>query len=179
MMLVFLIATAALLVSGHAAAFQPSVSHLASDSNGPEDIKKTLWGKYMNRSDELHLSFRLPGDTIPKAYNLRLFPNLRTLQVSGEVIIEVHIKNKTNTITLHAPSNLNISSILLSRKSNGQNIRITSIVITHETQQLRINVRSILEKYDLYTLHINFHYNISQLPHGFFGGRYLDGNVTK
>lgn len=179
-MLTFSIATAAFLISVHAAKFPPTVSNLASDSNGTEDIQKTLWGKYTIRSDELYSSFRLPGDTIPKAYNLKLFPNLQTFQVIGEVIIEVHIRNKTNTITLHAAPDLNISSIMLSRKNNGENVTITSVAVDSEKQQLRIKVNSILKKYDLYSLHINFHYHlITESSNGFFGGRYVDGKDTK
>lgn len=122
-MLTFSIATVFLLVV-QAAAFQQTVSNLSADATEAEEflnfLNRTLREHGLESRELPSSSFRLSEDTVPKAYNLKLFPNLQTFHVTGEVLIEVQIRNATDNITLHAASSLNVSSIALFKKDDGK-----------------------------------------------------------
>ncbi|XP_058124013.1 aminopeptidase N [Anopheles ziemanni] len=97
----------------------------------------------------------LPLNVKPNRYILTIHPNLTTLDVKGQVSIELYVEKETNFVVLHA-QDLNITEKALVGPK-GFALKILRILEYTPRQQLYIETREKLRKKANYTLSIRWH----------------------
>nr|XP_049461482.1 aminopeptidase N isoform X1 [Anopheles coluzzii] len=97
----------------------------------------------------------LPNNVKPNRYILTIHPNLTTLDVKGQVSIELYVEKETNFVVLHA-QDLNITEKALVGPK-GFALKILRMLEYTPRQQLYIETREKLRKKANYTLSIRWH----------------------
>ncbi|XP_052861884.1 thyrotropin-releasing hormone-degrading ectoenzyme isoform X2 [Anopheles cruzii] len=97
----------------------------------------------------------LPNTVKPNRYILTIHPNLTTLDVKGQVSIELYVEKETNFVVLHA-QDLNITEKALVGPK-GFALKILRMLEYTPRQQLYIETREKLRKKANYTLSIRWH----------------------
>ncbi|XP_053677741.1 glutamyl aminopeptidase [Anopheles nili] len=97
----------------------------------------------------------LPNNVKPNRYILTIHPNLTTLDVKGQVSIELFVEKETNFVVLHA-QDLNITEKALVGPK-GFALKILRMLEYTPRQQLYIETREKLRKKANYTLSIRWH----------------------
>uniref|UniRef100_A0A182YP00 Uncharacterized protein n=1 Tax=Anopheles stephensi TaxID=30069 RepID=A0A182YP00_ANOST len=97
----------------------------------------------------------LPSNVKPNRYILTIHPNLTTLDVKGQVSIELYVEKETNFVVLHA-QDLNITEKALVGPK-GFALKILRMLEYTPRQQLYIETREKLRKKANYTLSIRWH----------------------
>ncbi|XP_025208516.1 endoplasmic reticulum aminopeptidase 1-like isoform X2 [Melanaphis sacchari] len=118
-------------------------------------------------------SGRLPGDTEPRSYVLRIEPNLETENASftGRVDITIKVKTTTSVITLNS-KDLMLHEIKLKDENTGRNIRVISWSYAREQEQVMISVDGHVLGNRIYTIRILFEGILRDDGTGFFKSAY-------
>ncbi|XP_049864292.1 endoplasmic reticulum aminopeptidase 1-like isoform X3 [Schistocerca gregaria] len=124
-------------------------------------------------------SVRLPTFVHPTRYSISIHPNLTTLDVKGQVIIEFTVEKETPFIVFHS-KNLTLAEkliVLQSIHSSGRNHRmaISRLLEYPAGQQIYLEARDKFRKKVNYTLSLRFTSRLSRELEGF----YLSSYVTK
>jgi aminopeptidase N len=125
-------------------------------------------------SGESRREFRLPNNTMPLRYNLRIVTNIHTGSSLYNGILDVRVKvlETSNTITLHSRNHI-ITQILIS--SNRTTIESNPRFSTEsDTELLTITTRQQLQQGDEVNLMILFTALMDTVSFGFIQNSYID-----
>lgn len=126
-----------------------------------------------NRDQDLKMEhYRLPEGIKPIAYDLYLYPNLKTETFSGEVTIDVELKDDHKSIMMHN-NGLTIKKTLIDNVD-----AVHSIDSKYETLQIN------LPKFDTLSMGkkritIEFDGDLKNRYVGFYSSKYLNERGTK
>jgi puromycin-sensitive aminopeptidase len=128
-------------------------------------------------------SYRLPGNVLPELYNLEFTPNLKDFTFLGVAIIDVNVKEQTDTIVLNA-LDLKINEAKLFRikkvgSADAGNSEIGSVTVDAEHEQVKIKFKTPAEKGGLYRLHLEFTGELNDKLRGFYRSHYTDEKGEK
>lgn len=131
--------------------------------------------------------YRLPKQVVPLHYDVKLIPHIveGNFTTNGETIIDVEVREPTNTIALHT-MNITLDELWtkLTRKSEEEN---TDLARTHvpkehhyneETLILNIRFEDLLDP-GIYSLHLKFAGILADNARGFYKTFYTDDHGNK
>jgi len=133
-------------------------------------------------SAESEPSYRLPRDTKPLAYGLRLVPrydkgsDLYTF--GGQVEILIYINSITPNLTLNA-KDMQIKSVAITELKTQADIPVDSYELDNDAELLHIYSSSNLLTYRRYQVKIVFQGLLRTDMTGFYRSMYKENNVTK
>ncbi|XP_056323403.1 LOW QUALITY PROTEIN: endoplasmic reticulum aminopeptidase 1-like [Danio aesculapii] len=113
---------------------------------------------------------RLPEIVKPQHYDLLIHPNLTSLTFTGEVQIQIEVKQDTRSIILHS-KNLQISKarLLGSRHHHHQDLQISEF---EANEQIALISEGFTFEKGSHVVHLEFYANLSDSFHGFYKGQY-------
>ena len=117
---------------------------------------------------------RLPGDVVPKAYDLSISTNLSATTFSGDVEITVTCARSTENIILHA-RDLNIVRTNVSNAKTGKPLKIEGISSNSKYDHYIIHLDKALKKHREYVIKMKYEANISKTLDGFYKSYYTTG----
>ncbi|KAK3907309.1 Aminopeptidase N, partial [Frankliniella fusca] len=128
--------------------------------------------------------YRLPKTIVPQYYHLFLVVDMESLEYMGTVEINVNVLEKTNTIVLHAATNLlidqNTVSVAPVDSADTTKYTITNFVRDDAHQTLSITLDQALEKGSKYQIKFSeFKSKLSDDLDGFYLSKYTENGVTK
>ncbi|CAD7077324.1 unnamed protein product [Hermetia illucens] len=112
----------------------------------------------------------LPNFARPLRYTLTIHPNLTTLDVKGQVTIEISIEKETSFIVLHI-QDLNVTEKAIVGPK-GYALKIARLLEYPPRQQLYIEVKDKLRKKTNYTLNLRWYSRLTPEPEGFYVDQY-------
>ncbi|XP_037954281.1 endoplasmic reticulum aminopeptidase 2 isoform X2 [Teleopsis dalmanni] len=122
------------------------------------------------------LEMSLPTYARPMRYMVTIHPNLTTLDVKGQVTIELFIEKETSFIVLHI-QDLNVTEKAIVTSGNkGYAIKIIKVLEYPPRQQLYIEVKEKLKKKSNYTLNLRWYSKLNPEPDGFYVDQYENQN---
>ncbi|XP_046804908.1 endoplasmic reticulum aminopeptidase 2 isoform X2 [Lucilia cuprina] len=122
------------------------------------------------------LNLTLPTFIRPLRYMVTIHPNLTTLDVKGQVTIDLFIEKETNFIVLHI-QDLNVTEKAIVPMGNrGSIIKIVKFLEYPPRQQLYIEVKDKLKKKSNYTLNLRWYSKLNPEPEGFYVDQYESSN---
>lgn len=118
-------------------------------------------------------SGRLPGDTEPRLYTLRVVPNLMSENASftGSVDIKVAVKTTTSAITLNSKG-LVLQEIRVTDENTDRNIGVKSWSYKEDREQVMISMDRHVLANRIYTISIRFEGILRDDGTGFFKSSY-------
>lgn len=118
-------------------------------------------------------SGRLPGDTEPRLYTLRVEPNLKMENASftGSVDIKVAVKTTTSRITLNAKG-LVLHEIRVTDENTNRDIGVHSWSYAEDREQVMISMDRHVLANRIYTICIRFEGILRDDGTGFFKSSY-------
>ncbi|EDW25078.1 GL23039 [Drosophila persimilis] len=118
----------------------------------------------------------LPTSARPLRYMVTIHPNLTTLDVKGQVTIDLHIEKETNFIVLHI-QDLNVTEkAIVTPGPKGYALKIVKVLEFPPRQQLYIEVKEKLKKKSNYTLNLRWYSKLNPEPEGFYVDQYESSN---
>ena len=117
-------------------------------------------------------SYRLPRTVIPRAYRLELTPDLGTARFSGEVEIDLTVREPTATVVLNA-AELEIGHAELLRSGAAPPLSPTSIVLDPDEERATLAFGAALETGEA-TLRLGFDGILNDKLHGFYRSTFTD-----
>ena len=118
---------------------------------------------------------RLPVSVKPELYKIFLDPNLDTSAVSGNVTIEVTIKESTSNIILHAKDmDIHKESVRVTRSSSP--LPISSQFNYSTNDYYVISLSSVLSEGDTVSIYMAFNYSLRNDLVGFYRSSYTTGD---
>ncbi|XP_062123522.1 LOW QUALITY PROTEIN: endoplasmic reticulum aminopeptidase 2 [Drosophila sulfurigaster albostrigata] len=118
----------------------------------------------------------LPTSARPMRYMVTIHPNLTTLDVKGQVTIDLFIEKETNFIVLHI-QDLNVTEkALVTPGPKGYALKIVKVLEFPPRQQLYIEVKEKLKKKSNYTLNLRWYSKLNPEPEGFYVDQYESFN---
>ncbi|KAL9891800.1 endoplasmic reticulum aminopeptidase 2 isoform X2 [Glossina fuscipes] len=122
------------------------------------------------------LNITLPTNVRPMRYMVTIHPNLTTLDVKGQVTIDLWIEKETNFIVLHI-QDLNVTEKAIVTSGNkGYAIKIIKVLEYPPRQQFYIEVKEKLKKKSNYTLNLRWYSKLNPEPEGFYVDQYESPN---
>ncbi|XP_073815531.1 endoplasmic reticulum aminopeptidase 2 isoform X1 [Musca autumnalis] len=122
------------------------------------------------------LNLTLPTNVRPMRYMVTIHPNLTTLDVKGQVTIDLFIEKETHFIVLHI-QDLNVTEKAIVPMGNkGNVIKIVKFLEYPPRQQLYIEVKDKLRKKSNYTLNLRWYSKLNPEPEGFYVDQYESSN---
>ncbi|XP_049306510.1 endoplasmic reticulum aminopeptidase 2 isoform X1 [Bactrocera dorsalis] len=122
------------------------------------------------------LEVALPTSTRPLRYMVTIHPNLTTLDVKGQVTIDLFMEIETNFIVLHI-QDLNVTDrAIVTTGNKGYAIKIVKVLEYPPRQQLYIEVKEKLKKKSNYTLNLRWYSKLNPEPEGFYVDQYESSN---
>lgn len=131
------------------------------------------------REDEI--SYRLPNNTMPSSYLLSLaFGNFHDniMSYTGDVSIVIHVRENTQTITLHSGTTLTLNTVVLKDEAN-QEITVASRGFDPRRDFLIIETLVTLLAGSVVILDISFTGVINTETKGIFRGSYQQENEQR
>lgn len=126
--------------------------------------------------------FRLPNQTMPISYDLKISPyydeTSEHIGYEGEVEIVISMKSKTSEITLNCKE-LTVETIYFSERDSLISIEVYDWRIDDQNEQLIISIDDELDIDILYLLSIEFRGTIGGNMDGFYESTYFDQNGYK
>lgn len=118
----------------------------------------------------------LPTSVRPLRYMVTIHPNLTTLDVKGQVTIDLHVEKETNFIVLHI-QDLNVTEkAIVTPGPKGYALKIVKVLEFPPRQQLYIEVKERLKKKSNYTLNLRWYSKLNPEPEGFYVDQYESSN---
>lgn len=117
---------------------------------------------------------RLPGDVVPKAYDLSIAVNLSTLTFSGYVKITILCAHNTERIILHA-KDLNVLRTNISSFKTGKHLKIQKISAKPKYDHYVVELGRELKRHRRYVIKMEYEANISKTLDGFYKSYYTTG----
>ncbi|XP_052837377.1 endoplasmic reticulum aminopeptidase 2 isoform X4 [Drosophila gunungcola] len=118
----------------------------------------------------------LPTSVRPLRYMVTIHPNLTTLDVKGQVTIDLHVEKETNFIVLHI-QDLNVTEkAIVTPGPKGYALKIVKVLEFPPRQQLYIEVKEKLKKKSNYTLNLRWYSKLNPEPEGFYVDQYESSN---
>uniref|UniRef100_A0A1I8PN52 Aminopeptidase n=1 Tax=Stomoxys calcitrans TaxID=35570 RepID=A0A1I8PN52_STOCA len=122
------------------------------------------------------LNMTLPTNARPMRYMVTIHPNLTTLDVKGQVTIDLFIEKETQFIVLHI-QDLNVTEKAIVPMGNkGNAIKIVKFLEYPPRQQLYIELKDKLRKKSNYTLNLRWYSKLNPEPEGFYVDQYESSN---
>ncbi|XP_055384625.1 endoplasmic reticulum aminopeptidase 2 isoform X2 [Condylostylus longicornis] len=116
----------------------------------------------------------LPIFIKPIKYSVTIHPNLTTLDVKGQVTIEILVEKDTSFLVINI-QDLNVTERALVT-TKGYSIKIIKILEFPPRQQLYIEFKEKLKKKSNYTLNLRWYSKLNPEPEGFYVDEYLSSN---
>lgn len=121
---------------------------------------------------------RLPTFVHPTRYNITIHPNLTTLEVKGQVVIEFYVDKETNFIVFHS-NNLTINEKMVQDRK-GHRLKIAKLLEYPTHQQLYLQLEeSKFRKKGNYTVHLRFVSKLTSELEGFYLSSYVTADGEK
>lgn len=120
-------------------------------------------------------SVRLPSSLVPQLYNVSLNTNMQTFTVDGSVLIDIHVRNSTNTIVLHA-KDMSINSVSLYSLSGSTPFTITGRDFYNQNDFYVISLATSLAQGTLVKLYMTFNYTLRDDLVGYYKSSYTLSN---
>jgi hypothetical protein len=98
---------------------------------------------------------RLPRSVIPHSYMLHLWPNISTLEFTGDVHIAVEVLSPTNTVVLHAVG-LDVRSVDVTSNTSGRAIPVHHVEFEPGYDYMIVHCSETLAVGQLFHLAITF-----------------------
>jgi len=120
---------------------------------------------------------RLPGNSEPRLYALRVEPNLENATFSGSVDITIEVKTTTSAITLNS-KDLVLHEIKVTDENTDRDISVKSWSYAEDREQVVISMDGHVLANRRYTIRIRFEGILRDDGTGFFKSGYeteLDG----
>lgn len=127
--------------------------------------------------------YRLPGNTTPKSYNLKIMPNYNCLtdavDFDGEVEIVINVQSETSTITLNS-KNILVYVVYVHEQITEDDVDVTEVSYDSQNEQCNILLRSQLKVGIQYLLNIEYHVKIDTNDmEGFYKSKYNKDSYTE
>jgi len=107
--------------------------------------------------------YRLPGNTIPDSYDLKIMPDYNhhtdAIDFDGEVEIVIDVKSETSTITLNCKG-IQIYVVYVHEKITENDIDVSKIRYDEQNEQCNIMLIPRLKVGTQYLVNIEYHVNI-------------------
>ncbi|XP_077996674.1 endoplasmic reticulum aminopeptidase 2-like [Glandiceps talaboti] len=136
----------------------------------------TVFVVLIRPTDSSHsYNIRLPKTIVPETYHIFLHPNLTTEDFTGSVEIQILVKAKTSTISLHIKE-LSLTSKpivqpVVQKRGEGTPL-VDNTVYSEEVEMLHIGLTKSLLQGQRYTLTLNFTGKLSGGLYGFYKSHY-------
>lgn len=114
---------------------------------------------------------RLPEIVKPQHYDLLIHPNLTSLTFTGEVQIQIEVKQDTRAIILHS-KNLQVSKALLLGSRQHHHHQDLQISEFEANEQIALFSEGFTFEKGSHVVHLEFYANLSDSFHGFYKGQY-------
>lgn len=127
--------------------------------------------------------YRLPGDTIPDSYDLKIMPDYNYLtdavDFDGEVVIVIDVKSETSAITLNC-RNILIYVAYVHEKLTENDVDVSEIHYDRQNEQCNVLLNSHLKVGIQYVVNIEYHVKIdSNYMEGLYKSTYNKGGYKK
>ncbi|XP_066591881.1 putative aminopeptidase-2 [Prorops nasuta] len=122
------------------------------------------------------LTFRLPNDTLPIQYIIKLIPYLKenNFTFDGTISTIFKVQKPTDKVVLHV-KDLNLDEEYTKLESNGNFMKPVEHYYHKEFEQLQLSFANIL-KPGIYTMHFKYRGVLNNVTEGFFRTSYKDNN---
>ncbi|XP_067618221.1 endoplasmic reticulum aminopeptidase 2 isoform X2 [Eurosta solidaginis] len=122
------------------------------------------------------LELALPTFARPLRYMVTIHPNLTTLDVKGQVTIDLFMEKETNFLVLHI-QDLNVTDrAIVTTGGKSYAIKIVKVLEYPPRQQFYIEVKEKLKKKFNYTLNLRWYSKLNPEPEGFYVDQYESSN---
>lgn len=126
--------------------------------------------------------YRLPGDTIPDSYDLKIMPdynNYYFTEFDGEVVIVIDVKSETSTITLNCRDIL-IYVVYVHEKLTENDVDVSGTRYDEQNEQCSVLLNSRLKVGIQYVVNIEYHVEIdSDYMEGLYESKYNKDNYKE
>jgi len=135
-----------------------------------------------NGANEMDV-YRLPGNTTPVSYVLKIMPNYNcstdAVDFDGEVEIVINVQSETSTITLNY-KNILIYVVYVHEKITEDDVDVMEVSYDSQNEQCNILLRSQLKVGIQYLVNIEYHVKIDTNDmEGFYKSKYNKDSYTE